>query len=212
MQKINVILEEAARTANELDPTGMLISELGALTRERDDLLATLVAVRNQSIQAQRVGQRYQTACGELEQRSDSMAAELAELRQVSRSWSRARAAAVRIENRWREWTESENQKIAAREIAAEFVQVLRFLGVRLPSNELLETVRDAAQPSNSDAPTDVNATGPLYDAVTALERATSSLEEAVSRCIPAGDQTVEGVDGEMRSNRNHVDSQAVIE
>lgn len=211
MQKINVILEEAARTAQELDSTGMLLSELGALTRERDDLLAALTSVRGQSIQAQRVGQRYQTACGELETRIDAMAAELAELRQVSRAWGRARAAAVRIENRWREWKESEDQNLAAREVAQEFVLCLRFLGVRLPSDELLESMLDAAQPATSDAPTDVNATGPLYDAVTELERATSSLEETLSRCIPTGEQAVEGVDGEMRPNRNPVDERTVI-
>lgn len=184
MQKINVILQEAALTAKELDSTGMLLSELGALTRERDELLATLVAVRGQSVQAQRVGQRYQTACGELETRIDAMAAELSELRQVSRSWCRARAAAVRIETRWWQWKDSEDQNLAAQEIAAEFVLCLRFLGVRLPDSELLKSMVESAQPVTSETPTDVNATQPLYDAVVALETATSALEDTLRRCV----------------------------
>lgn len=155
-QAINVISAEAQRTAGETDPTGMVRTELAALERERLDLLCTLQVVRGQSLQAQRVGQRYQTACAELEARCDVMAQELFDLRQVQRAFSRARSGAVKIETIWKQWKEGDEDY--SHEIAIEFREVLRFLGVRLPMSEVLRASVEESQELPSEAPTDVEA------------------------------------------------------
>lgn len=150
----NVIMAEAHRTALEIDPSGMVAAELLCLLREREDLLTTLGLVREQSAAAHRVAQKYQTTSVALEGKFDAIAAELYELRQVNRAFSRARSVAVQMQTQWMNWQEKDGAE-PVHDIAQMFLEILRFLGVRLPNPERLGFV---GQDLPSDVPTDVNA------------------------------------------------------
>lgn len=154
--KINVIVQEAIQTARECDQTGMLVGELATLYQERDELLKVLKVLREQAAAAMRVGQRYQSACCELEARIDSMAERKMDLEQTERAFSRARCAAVRAQAAWDGWN-STSDELSSTTFAKELFDSFRFLGVRLSAENLLDIL--VKHPAMDDAePTDVEA------------------------------------------------------